>query len=286
MTASTGMKGKGIGIGVLVLVMLVSVGLAGTAHGASIIFADYSFWTNGSAGLSGADLELTPDLVGQEGTAFVRFPFDMTGNPSFSAYFQFRVAGNVNGADGFTFVIHNDPRGLLALGEGGGQLGYGAEGGGPLRIVNSLAVEFDNYRNPVDPNNNHVGIDTNGSVSSLVTAVPPFDINSGTSYYAWVDYDGTTNTLEVFVNTTDTKPASALITHTIDITSLVGEKAYIGFSGATGGMSNQHLIEDFSITGLERYTAAIPAMDQRGMVLFGLLLGLSALFVIRRLQTA
>ncbi len=209
----------------------------------------------------------------------------MTGNPSFNVFFQFRVAGGTNGADGFTFMLQNDPRGLLALGQNGGQLGYGAESGGPLRIINSLAVEFDHSNNPVDPNDNHVGIDTNGSVSSLVTADPAFDINSGNSYYAWIDYDGTTNTLDVFVNTTNSKPASALITRTIDINSIVGNMAYIGFSAGTGSGTNQHLIEDFSISGLETYSVSVPAMDQRGLILLGLILGVSALIGIRKVKT-
>jgi hypothetical protein len=61
------------------------------------------------------------------------------------------------GADGITFVIQNASR--VALGNAGHGMGYSG-------ITNSIAVEFDTYRNVAsefegpldDPNNNHVSV--------------------------------------------------------------------------------------------------------------------------------
>lgn len=63
----------------------------------------------------------------------------------------------VRGADGFAFVIHNDPRKLDAIGDiglgpiapgaaTGGQLGFGGRNG----ISNSLAIVFDTWQNQGD----------------------------------------------------------------------------------------------------------------------------------------
>jgi hypothetical protein len=260
--------------------MIVSGALLSTAQGASVNFAGYQFWTNGDAGLSGTDLELTPNAGSQAGTAFISVPYDLTGNPSFNVFFQFRIPGGTGGADGITFMIQNDPDKYTALGAEGGSIGYET-------ISNSLAVEFDTYQNGnySDPDDNHVGIDTNGNMISLVTADPGFDINDGNSYYVWMDYDGTTNTLAVFVSTTNSKPATALITYTVDINSLIGNKAYIGFSAGTGAAANQHLIEDFSISGLDAYNVAVPALDEWGVVLLALMLGSISLIWIRKWRT-
>lgn len=51
---------------------------------------------------------------------------------------------SVHGGDGFAFVIHGDPRGHEALGDNGGQVGFGGTNG----IKNSLAILFDTWCNP------------------------------------------------------------------------------------------------------------------------------------------
>ena len=58
----------------------------------------------------------------------------------FSISFNVFLGSNDRGADGMTFVLHNDPRGAEANGGRGG--GLGAAG-----IVNGLAIEFDTFNN-------------------------------------------------------------------------------------------------------------------------------------------
>jgi len=66
----------------------------------------------------------------------------------FDTRFSFQVTGQSGGgADGFTFIIHNDSRGTSLLADHGGGLGYSgfptaAAGVGAL---NSLVVEFDTW---------------------------------------------------------------------------------------------------------------------------------------------
>ena len=90
----------------------------------------------------------------------------------FTTWFQFQIHNNdcCNPGDGFAFVIQNSNNtntsmgasglGVKALGAGGGGLGYAG-------INNSLAIEFDIYDDPWDPNSNHIAIQTCGGVASL-----------------------------------------------------------------------------------------------------------------------
>lgn len=209
--------------------------------------------TNGSANITETILRLTNDYD-QAGSAFCKIPSPINAKTSFSTFFKFQIHGldGTDGADGFAFVIHNDPRKLRALGASGGSLGYGDTAGqeayrytnATLAIVNSLAVEFDTFENDDystnDPNDNHIGININGSVDSVTTYTPGFDLNSGNKLFAWIDYDGSTNLLEVYINTTSTKPASPQLTYTVDLHDLVGDTAFIGFTAGTGGLANYH----------------------------------------------
>ena len=110
---------------------------------------------------------LTPDELYAEGIAYSTEKLDL------SNYFQIEFdiyLGDKDdlGADGITFVIHNDARKYDAFGTYGEGLGYGrfnpnfASGN---FIAPSIAVEFDTYQNPYqnDPTSDHVAFLVNGS---------------------------------------------------------------------------------------------------------------------------
>lgn len=191
---------------------------------------------NGDAVRDGDELRLTPTSDNRAGSAFFDTAISLDNNASFRSSFAFRVSGGSGGADGLTFTIQNDTAGANAIGSTGGGLGY--EG-----ITNSVAVEFDNYKNPYDVNGNHVAILQGGSVSSsLKTLEPSFNLNNGSTYYAWVEYNGTSDVLAVYLNNSNSKPATALLKATVDLESAVGNSAYFGFTAATGGANNAHRI--------------------------------------------
>jgi hypothetical protein len=117
-------------------------------------------------------------------------------------------------ADGVVFMLHSNmsiPGGL------GGGMGYGG-------INNSVGIEVDPYYNAGwDPSmpagDHHIGIDVNGSVTSLRTAIYPVGIHGGISALAdswvWVDYVG--GVMSIYVNNSAVKPGSPTLTLTIDI---------------------------------------------------------------------
>ena len=192
---------------------------------------------NGSATVTSSRLRLTPATANQTGSAWLTQPFPVRANTSFATRFVFRQSGAADGGDGFAFVVQGGS--ATALGAGGGSLGYGG-------INTSLAVEFDSFTGTNDPNANHIAVLTNGAVTThLATHTPSFDLEDGLDHTAWVEYDGVSNTLRVYLSqtVTRTRPATPVITlGSVDLAALAGQQAWFGFTGATGGAFNAHEI--------------------------------------------
>ncbi|WP_431192304.1 DUF4347 domain-containing protein [Rhodopirellula bahusiensis] len=206
-------------------------------------FTDVSGLTlNGTARQTGNTLELTQALNDQAGSAFYSTAVNLADDGSFRTSFAFRAmnGAGTDGADGLTFTIQNDPRGAAAIGGSGEELGY-------QDIKNSVAIEFDTYRNSLDLNDNHVSILTGSVYSNVRTAVPDLDLNNGSPRYAWVEYNGTSNVLAVYLSDEATKPTHALMKATVDLQSQVGEAGFVGFTAGTGGLDNSHRILNWSV---------------------------------------
>ncbi|QDS96310.1 Soluble aldose sugar dehydrogenase YliI precursor [Roseimaritima multifibrata] len=198
---------------------------------------------NEDAVTSNNELLITTATRAEEGSAFFNAPLPINVDTSFQTQFQFKLDGGQQslGADGFTFVLQNDPRGVNALGPGGGDLAY-------TGIVNSLAIKFDTYQNDGEINNNHISVVTNGDIANpLETRIPLLDINNGDIVNTWIEYNGNTNQLAVYVSDSTVKPEQPLIVSSIDLPALVGSQAYMGFTAATGGSYNNHRILNWNV---------------------------------------
>ncbi|PYJ59783.1 MAG: hypothetical protein DME24_11860 [Verrucomicrobia bacterium] len=201
-----------------------------------------SLTLNGNAAIIGGVLRLAPNLANQVGSAFLSSPLAIGPNSSINTRWVFNINGSADGADGLTFVIQGN--GATSLGLVGGGLGYDG-------IGKSVAVEIDNYQGPGDPNANHIGILSNGNVvTHLATFTPGWDLEDGQSHTVWVEYDGPANELRVYAaqGIVSQRPASPVLTASIDLPALVGGQAWFGFTGATGGLFNNHDIETWSLT--------------------------------------
>ena len=207
---------------------------------------------NGNATQANNGLRLTPAQKKQAGSAFFDRALTIDANTSFTTQFQFEVSGGTRGADGFTFMLQNNVKGLEALGFAGGSLGYGG-------LNRSLAIEFDSYLNSkYDPNNNHISVLQNGDVrNSLAVATAPFDLNNGKLLNAWVDYNGDRDLLEVYLADTLVKPSTSLLSLNINLDSVVGEQAFLGFSAATGGRVNNHNILNWEVQSNSKLVTAV-----------------------------
>lgn len=211
---------------------------------------------NGNTTKANDALSLTASVRGQRGSAFYERALAIDADTSFATQFQFQILGGTTGADGFTFMLQNDLRGLNALGGGGGNLGYG-------NIDNSLAIEFDPLRNTqFEPLDNHISVLQDGSVANyLAIASAPFDLNSGDILSAWIDYNGKSDLLEIYLANTLNKPNISVLSFNIDLAAVVGQQAFLGFSAATGGKSNNHNILNWEFSTNSTLLAPTPSSN-------------------------
>jgi hypothetical protein len=192
----------------------------------------------GQAALNGDRLRLTQSDSGVFGTAWWKHKVTLADNCSFSAYFTFEISQSVSGgADGFVFAIQTQSN---SAGSAGAGMGYQG-------ITPSLGIEFDNFYNTFDPDENHIGIDVNGNITSVKTANVDsiVTLDSSGVCYAWVDYDGSSDLLEVRLCKSSSRPINATLSDTIDLESIFGRDVYIGFTAATGGSWSQYEVLSF-----------------------------------------
>ena len=187
---------------------------------------------NGTAVLNASALQLTnATTTFAAGSAFwptaidphgVRIDFDAT------------ISGG-NGADGLAFVFADATRGASAssLGYRGGGLGFSG--------IPGLAVALDTYKNSVNPSANFVGI-TNGPTSTssrdllhwLATFTLAASLRTATHH---ITITTTATTLTVAVDGTQ------VLSQTVTLPT----SAYLGFSGATGGLTDRHAIANLTV---------------------------------------
>lgn len=189
----------------------------------------------------GTVLRLTPAAGGQAGTAFSLTKISLQNSASFSTEFTFRMTvpnpyygiydNDGPGADGITFVVQDQANNV---GGSGGGIGYAG-------ITPSLGVEFDTWNNTDgygdDNNGNHVATNTDGVLGDANLTPISTRMNNGGLWYAWVDYNGSTDDLQVRLTDNDpTRPTNALInTTSYDLTTILGQDdAFVGFTAGTG----------------------------------------------------
>ncbi|MGV3485301.1 MAG: DUF4347 domain-containing protein [Planctomycetaceae bacterium] len=199
---------------------------------------------NGGASITAGTLQLTSTATRQVGSAFYNSPLSIDANRSFQSAFAFQIGGGSGaaGADGLAFVIQNDPRGTSAMGEFGGGIGYN-------KIQQSVAIEFDTHQNPFETAPNQISINLNGDITKpLATITSPFKLNAGTKLYAWVDYNGDSDTLAVYLSEFSQKPTLAVIKTKLELDKIVGNSAFVGFTAGNYDRPNYHRIASWTMT--------------------------------------
>ena len=197
-------------------------------------------WIQPSEGNSSRILRLTEAQAWQAGSAFLKNSVTLKADASFSTAFKFRMnsPGGISdddgsGADGLVFTVQTNANNVGGSGAG---IGYEA-------INRSVGIEFDTYNNGASDQNsgNHVGIDVNGSLTSIALAPIGKRLNDGDIWSAWVDYNGSTDQLDVRLSSTAERPAQPLLTATVDLPTVLGSSnAFVGFTSATGSAWGNH----------------------------------------------
>lgn len=224
---------------------------------ATVTYNDFSnlsaFSLNGSSAgatnSSGQSVLRLTNALWQNSSAFLTNPISLNDNYSFSAFFAFQITNPMGssdvdgqGADGITFTIQTQSD--TAGGSGGG-IGYQG-------ITPSLAIEYDTWNNGSwdDSDGNHVGVDLNGNVNSVIQYnVSTSRLNDGSIWYSWIDYNGSTNFLEIRLSQNTARPEDAIIEYTTDLTTIFSTyDAFIGFTSGTGAAGGYHDILSLSFT--------------------------------------
>ncbi|MFN9373585.1 MAG: lectin-like domain-containing protein, partial [Planctomycetaceae bacterium] len=177
-----------------------------------------------------------------------------TGNTSNAAWFDtavpvtqpfavnFTYTGQANGADGIAFVLQNDPRGTGAVGATGGGLGYSG-------IANSVALALDIYGGDGAEGTGFQWA-TNGTLGSYEVTSPVI-LNSGHPIQVGLIYNPGVSTINVTL--VDTVTGASFSTEIVNqnLAQFVnGSTAYLGFTGADGGVTSTQTISNFQFQPL------------------------------------
>lgn len=211
-------------------------------HGACDFTSTTGWNLNGDAFHPGSSsiIRLTDDADNERGSVFYTTAFPFPANASFHAFFRVRLGPNADGADGMAFVLQSNGSG--ALGDDGGNLGYGG-------IGSSVAIELDTYQNSWDPGPNQVALTVGGDEQShLAAATVGFPLPSNQITYGWVDYDGTLKHLDVYLAQSPSKPAAAVLAVDVDLDPHLGAPVYAGFTAGTGSTNNRHDLLELQVS--------------------------------------
>ncbi len=155
--------------------------------------------------------------------------------------FQFWNGGG-SGADGFALTALDLDRSTGYIGSAGGCLGYGAGSGcDPARDpLPGWTIEFDTYHNSKwDPTTeDHVAFMFDGAVGSIETWSALPDIEDAQWHTVVIEVSDPSVTVSIDgVDYIDT-----------ELTGHFDFPAHVGFSAATGGLTNDHLIDALTVT--------------------------------------
>ncbi|XP_058201874.1 L-type lectin-domain containing receptor kinase SIT2-like isoform X1 [Rhododendron vialii] len=219
---------------------------------------------------------------------------------SFSTHFVFAIVPKITNlsccgmafaispSTDFTHAIGNQYFGLLNITNNG------------LPSNHLLAIELDTITNPEfnDTNDNHVGIDINSLISNVFATVTYYsnrerlnrslELVSGSPMHVWIEYDGFENVLNVtLAPITSPKPDVSLLSTHINLSSILLDSMYVGFSASTALTTGNYYILGWSFNksgkaqGLEiSKLPSLPHQRKHGLGITGLGITMSVTIVV------
>ncbi|KAG6556527.1 hypothetical protein Mapa_001853 [Marchantia paleacea] len=188
-------------------------------------------------------------LLFRKGVAFYNSSARMIDNltstaASFTTSFTFVTDTAYEGGDGLAFFIsdHNNHSGYP-----GGALGIFKQSGYAEEGTTLLAVEFDTHKNDDyrDADVPHVGLDINAAMSEASAGTNNTCRGFEEGFCTvWIDYDGATGLLDVRAHHTPAKPAHALLTYTVKLSSVFvsSESLWLGLSAGNGDRTSTYIV--------------------------------------------
>jgi hypothetical protein len=197
----------------------------------SIDLASWNFEGSARWDADNSWVELTAPLHDQAGTAFQTT--STVSSDAVNIEFEFYVSGGT-GADGISLTAIDADRMSTFVGGAGGGIGYYGLPG--------WSIEIDTWYNAVhnDPTTaDHVSVHIDGDVNTPLAWATLPDMEDGAWHMGLVEVVG--SHMRVWVDGT------LYIDDTIS--GLVPFDAYVGFTAATGGSTNYHLIDALEVEG-------------------------------------
>jgi autotransporter-associated beta strand protein len=182
--------------------------------------------------VTGDALTITTATNGIANSAWYATPVPVGG--PFTATFRYSQSNNTNPADGITFGFQNASP--TAVGGAGGGLGY-------TGITQSAALAVNIYSGA---GNRGFALAGNGAVGGFVDVSPVglLTAQPGNEVTFTLNYDGVNLSGTVTQGSNSfTIPPTA-----VAIASFTGPTAFLGFTGGTGGLNAQQVIDQFSYT--------------------------------------
>ncbi|KAF9601005.1 hypothetical protein IFM89_014990 [Coptis chinensis] len=253
-------------------------------------FKNSRFYRDGVAEITGNGLlRLTNYTKLQKGHAFYPKPFQFKNQSSnnsifsFSSTFVFAMVPKYpeTGGHGIAFVIA--PSRSLPGAVAGQYLGLFnvTSNGDPSNHI--VAVELDTVYSSEfgDINANHVGIDLNNLTSAISDPAKYYLDHTGRNYknlslmsgqemQVWIEYDGLEKQLNVTIAPIKLpKPQIPLLSLSYDLSSIILDSMYVGFSSSTGSVvitSHYILGWSFQMNGQARALdlSRLPKLPRRG----------------------
>uniref|UniRef100_A0ACD5Z971 Uncharacterized protein n=1 Tax=Avena sativa TaxID=4498 RepID=A0ACD5Z971_AVESA len=209
-------------------------------------------------------LELTNGSLGCKGHAFYPIPLNFRKShnhtmQSFSVAFVFAIRSSypIMSRQGLAFIVAPSMNFSNSLANQ--YLGFmNSQNNGNLSN-HIFAIELDTVLNIEfqDINTNHVGIDINGLHSIKSYPAGYYDdrkgsfqnmsLASGDAMQVWVDYNGETKEISVTMAPLQkAKPTRPLISTYYDLSIVLQEPSYIGFSSSGGEVDSRHYVLGWS----------------------------------------
>ncbi|CAN6309164.1 unnamed protein product [Urochloa humidicola] len=252
----------------ILLAGLASVAVLGAGDDEQFVYSGFTgapLTLDGTAAITPTGLlELTNGTAQLKGHAVHPAPLRFRRVPggavrSFSASFVFGIIpayADLSG-HGIVFFVGNNSFSTALPSQYIGFLNSQNNGNASNHI---FGVELDTIRSTEfnDPNDNHVGIDINSLTSAAASTAGYYDDGAGGVFrnlslisakpmQVWVDYDGETAQINVFLAPLKTaKPSKPLVSATQNLSDVIVDPAYVGFSSATGTVKSVHYVLGWS----------------------------------------
>ncbi|XP_057460648.1 L-type lectin-domain containing receptor kinase S.4-like [Actinidia eriantha] len=153
-----------------------------------------------------------------------------------------------------------------------------------------FAVELDTVQDFEfkDINDNHIAIDINSLVSNMSVAAAYFtddlkkqDLNlkSGKPIMVWIEYDSAASFVNVTISPSSSKSKSPILSLHLDLSPVLREKMYVGFSASTGLLASSHYLLgwSFKMNGASKSLSmkSLPLLPGTKKKRTGLIVGIS-----------